>query len=551
MTSKPTASRTTALVVTVGIFAVVVAAAALWRPIGTNEPGPAQPGNGLIGQAQAAEPITHGWPLFGGSLGRNMVNTVEKNMPDSWDVKKKKNLKWQIRLGSRSYGGPVIANGKILVGTNNDVPRDPKYKGDKGVIMCFNEADGKFLWQAVHDKLGSGLVNDWPDQGICSTPFIDGDFAYYVSNRSEVVCIDMKGPEKGTDAKVVWKYDMIKELDNFPHNLSVCSPLVVGDMVFVVTANGVDEGHINIPSPKAPSFIALEKKTGKLKWQNNEPSIRAALIKGEKKEGMKDLVDRGLVLMHGQWSNPVYAVAKGKPMVIFPGGDGWLRAFSPEDGKEIWKFDANPKDARYELGSRGARSDFIATPVVVDDRMYIAIGQDPEHAEGVGHLWCVDVTKEGDISADVVTDEKPFPPKTKPNTNSGVVWHFGGPVKKEDKEKVDRDYYYGRTMSTVAVHDGLVYAAELAGYLHCLDAKTGKEYWNFDTKAEIWGSPFWVDNKIYLGNDSGDVWVFQHGKELKEPKQLDIGDPVRSTAVAVNGTLFVMSEPYLFAFSQK
>ena len=56
-------------------------------------------------------------------------------------------------MGTVSYGGPTIADGKIFVGTNNERPRDPKAMGDRGVIMCFNEADGSFLWQITHDKL--------------------------------------------------------------------------------------------------------------------------------------------------------------------------------------------------------------------------------------------------------------------------------------------------------------------------------------------------------------------------------------------------------------
>ena len=150
--------------------------------------------------------------------------------------------------------------------------------------MAFRASDGEFLWQATHDKLPAGRVNDWPLQGICSTPYVEGDRVYYVSNRGEVVAADPDGFRDGKndgvqdetlkteiDADILWRYDMIKELDVFPHNLAAGSPLVVGDIVFVVTGNGVDEGHINIPSPLAPSFIAVNKNTGKLVWENALP----------------------------------------------------------------------------------------------------------------------------------------------------------------------------------------------------------------------------------------------------------------------------------------
>ena len=332
------------------------------------------------------------------------------------------------------------------------------------------------------------------------------------------------------DARFIWRLDMIKELGVFPHNLATSSPLIVGDTLFVVTSNGVDEGHINVPKPEAPSFIALDKKTGKVLWQNNSPSEQLLKVKAtnDQKGFFKQLVDRGQLLMHGQWSNATYAEPNGKPQIIFPGGDGWLRAFEPKSGKLIWKADCNPKNSKYELGGTGTRSDFLATPVIYDNKVYIGVGQDPEHDEGVGHLWCIDITKEGDVSADIVVDAKVDPPKTEPNKNSEVIWQYGGPA----PEGADRDYVFGRTMSTCAIHDGLVYVAELAGYLHCLDAKTGKKYWDHDLKAKTWSSPYWVDGKIYIGNDKGVMTIFEHGKreeggEHHRHEKQDQGHPGR------------------------
>src|SRR5262249_39657939 len=87
------------------------------------------------------------WPMYGGTINRNMVNTTDKNIPASWSVEegKTKSVKWVAALGSSAYGGPVISGGKVFVSTNNEIPRDPNLKGDKGVLMCFRESDGKFL----------------------------------------------------------------------------------------------------------------------------------------------------------------------------------------------------------------------------------------------------------------------------------------------------------------------------------------------------------------------------------------------------------------------
>ena len=461
----------------------------------------------VVSTASAEEEST----LWGGTLSRNMVSE-EKNIPASWDMESGENIKWIAELGSQSYAGPLVIGGKVFVGTNNKALRNPKLTGDRGVIMAFNESDGKFLWQASHTKLTSGRVNDWPLQGICSTPYIEGDRLYYISNRCEVVCIDteafLDGENDGPfteetetseiDADIIWSYDMMDELDVFPHNLATCSPLAVGDLLFLETSNGVDEGHIHIPSPDAPSFIALNKHTGELVWEDASP---------------------GENILHGQWSNPSYGVINGVPQVIIPGGDGWIYAFAPETGDIIWQFDCNPKDSEWELGGRGTRNNIISTPVVYDDKVFVAVGQDPEHGEGVGHLWCFDASQTGDI------------------TETAGVWHFG-------------DEQFNRTMSTVAIADGLLYISDLSGYLYCLDVNTADLYWKHDTFAAIWGSPYVVDGKVYLGDEDGDVVILKAGKTKQVLFETNMGSAVYTTPVAKDGVLYIVTRNTLIAISE-
>ncbi len=450
--------------------------------------------------------------MWGITPSRNMVSD-EKGLPEFWDAETGMNIKWTAALGSQTYAGPVVIGGKVFVGSNNQRERNRKHKGDRGIVMAFQEADGKFLWQATHTKLPAGRVNDWPQQGVCSTPYIEGDRLYYVSNRCEVICLDTEGFLDGEndglfvheadtsdiDADVIWKLDMIDAFNVFPHNLATSSPVGVGDLLFLVTGNGVDEGHVHIPTPFAPSFIAVHKKTGKVAWEDASP--------GEK-------------ILHGQWSNPSYGVINGRPQVIFPGGDGWIYSLEPETGKLIWKFDCNPKDSVWELGGRGTRNNIVATPVVYEDRVYIGVGQDPEHGEGKGHLWALDATGEGDI------------------TDSGVIWHVGG----ED---------FNRTLSTVAIHEGLLYTADLSGFVYCLDARTGERYWTYDSFAAIWGSPLVADGKVYIGDEDGDVAVLKAGKTFKLIYEVNMGSSVYTSPVAKDGVLYIGSRNTLFAIATK
>jgi outer membrane protein assembly factor BamB len=151
----------------------------------------------LLGLALAASPVTRAadggdWPMWGGTHVRNMVSAM-RGAPVTWDIQAKKNVRWVAALGSQSYGNPVVAGGKVFVGTNNEGLRDPKQAGDRGVLMAFDEKTGAFLWQITHEKLAAGRVNDWPYQGVASSPLVEGDRIYYVSNRCELVAADTEG----------------------------------------------------------------------------------------------------------------------------------------------------------------------------------------------------------------------------------------------------------------------------------------------------------------------------------------------------------------------
>ena len=128
----------------------------------------------------------------------------------------------------------------------------------------------------------------------------------------------------------------------------------------------------------------------------------------------------------------------------------------------------------------------------------LAVGQDPEHGEGTGHLWRIDATKKGDISPE--TGEKGKPGKK--NANSGVIRHYGG----VDDEKED---IFRRTLSTVSIHKGNVYAADLSGFIHCIDFKTGKRHWVHDLLSAVWGSTLVVDDHVFIGNEDGKLTVLK------------------------------------------
>jgi outer membrane protein assembly factor BamB len=96
-----------------------------------------------------------------------------------------------------------------------------------------------------------------------------------------------------------------------------------------------------------------------------------------------------------------------------------------------------------------------------------------------------------------------------------------------------------------------VYISDFSGYLHCLDAKTGEEYWVHDMLAAVWASPFVIDGKVYLGDEDGDIVVMVAGKKKEVLSEMNMGSAVYGTFVPANGTLFINNRSQLFALANK
>jgi outer membrane protein assembly factor BamB len=494
----------------------------------------------LLGLFLASPLRAQDWPRWGGlDPGRNMYSPAT-GLPDRFDpgkpkagtddidMKTTKNVKWVAKLGSQAYGNVVVAGGKVFIGTNNENPRDPQHQGDRSILLCFDEKSGEFLWQLVVPKLASGKVNDWEGLGLLSSPSVEGNRLYLVTSRCEVICLDTEGMANGNDgpymdeaqyvvgpgkpkakigphdADIIWVYNMMDELGVFPHNASNCSVLVVDDLVYACTSNGQDWSHVNIPSPNSPSFIALNKKTGEF--------------------AAEDDAHIGPHIFHGQWSSPSTGAVNGKKLVFFGGGDGYCYAFDAKPVKEgdstylkvAWKYDCNPPDRKkFKYPAAEGASEINATPVFYKNRVYIAVGQDPEHGEGVGVLTCIDATKTGDI------------------TGSGKIWSY---------DKIHR------SISTVSIDPatGLLFVGDFSGYLYCFDAETGKLYWTHDMKAHMWGSTLVADGKVYCGDEDGDFVVLAASKDKKLLSEVNLGAPVYSTPIVANGAIYVASNAQLF-----
>ena len=121
--------------------------------------------------------------------------------------------------------------------------------------------------------------------------------------------------------------------------------------------------------------------------------------------------------------------------------------------------------------------------------------------------------------------------KTENGSDSPIAWNFNF------RHFGDRDY--SRTMSTVAIQNGLLFTADLSGFVYCLDAETGQHHWTYDTFAAIWASAFVADGKVYIGDEDGDLAVLEASKEKKLLYEVNMGSAVYTTPVAKSGVLYL------------
>ena len=475
-------------------------------------------------------------PQWGQAWTRNMVSR-ERHLPESFDVQSGRNVRWSARLGTETHSTPVVAGGRVYIGTNNGEPRDPKHQGDRGVLMCLDESNGKLLWQLVVPKMEEDPYLDWPKTGIASAATVEGENVYLVSNRGEVICLDARGlangnagpyqnearhmtlrnqpplPLEATDADIVWLYDMPAGVGIWNHDAAHSSILVHGDFLYVNTGTGVDNTHKKIRRPDAPSLIVIDKRTGQLVARDDErisPNI-----------------------FHCTWSSPSLATVGGRTLIFFAGGNGILYAFEPvkkgsgKDGvttlKKVWQFDPDPTAPKenvhfYNNNRREGPSNVYSFPVVYQDRIYFTAGGDLWWGKNQAWMFCMNPTLSGEV------------------TSSAKYWSY--PLEKH-------------SLSSVALENGLAYVADTGRRLHCVDIASGKPVWSHEAKGEFWSSPLIADGKVFIGSRRGDFLIFATGREKKLLASLDLGAPISSTATSANRTLYIATQFQLYAVQEK
>jgi outer membrane protein assembly factor BamB len=437
----------------------------------------------------------HDWPMRGRDATRNAVSP-EKDPPTDWCVEpgKERNVLWSVRTGRECFTGPIIVDGRIWIGTDNESPRDPSRKEDAAVLMCLRERDGGLLWQYLSPR--SNYNNPGSFWGpLRGCPLIAGDRLWLLNNRWEVVCFDIGPLKRGTgEPRQVWTTNLVTTFGSHPN-----IPGMAFGAVSSIASDGKGRLYLSTgeqpqagkPS-EAPALVCLDAASG------------AAL--GREASGIGS---RG---QESNWSTPVLATlidpqGHSQTLVLYGGSDGFLHAFnsSPDDStktlKELWKIDCrrNEKDP----------SGILATPVVHEGRVYAATGESDNTGEG--RLCCVDVA------------------------TGRLIW--------DNREM-------GLTVNPVVVHDGRVFAGDYSGFVRSFDVETGRQLGVHDMESTSVAPPMLADGRLFVGNADGEIFILDAcsppGKMNVQRKITHAGG-LMSAPVYLHGTLYYAADHRLFA----
>ena len=470
-------------------------------------------------------------PQWGSAWSRNMVSP-ETGLVEKFDLATGSGIQWRVNLGTESHSSPVVAGGRIYIGTNNGKPRDPKHQGDRGVMMCFDEKDGHLLWQLIVPKRIEDQYFDWPNTGMSSPATVQGDRVYTVTSRGEVVCMDVHGMANGNDgpykdegrhmmpadhaavepgpldADILWLYDLTAGAGIWSHDGAHSSILIHDGLLYLNSGNGVDNTHRVIRRPDAPGLVVLDQETGALVARDQERTSPETF--------------------HCTWSPPSLGVVNGQTHIFFCGGNGIVYAFEPagkERGatpqtlKKIWQFDPDPTAPktevhRYTQNRQEGPSDIFALPVLHEGRLFVAGGGDIWWGKSSSWIKCITPSGSGDITA------------------TAGVWATA---------------LGNHVMASPVIHQGLVYLGDTDGKFYCLDAATGATRWTHDCNGQFWATPLLADGRLYVGTRRGDHYIFAAGAEKKLLHQTKFPSPISATSCAANGTLYISTMTELLA----
>jgi outer membrane protein assembly factor BamB len=199
------------------------------------------------------------------------------------------------------------------------------------------------------------------------------------------------------------------------------------------------------------------------------------------------------------WPTPIVVEEGGKSQIV-TGADPWVIAYSPTDGKEIWRAEC-------------LEADVGPSPVYADGTVFVANefpGAAAIRAGGTGDVTETHKVWESDIGA--------------PDCCSPLAT------------------------------DKFLFLLASYGTLSCFDVKKGGEpFWEEDFEdANFTSSPSLVGKYVYLFGEEGRAWIVEPTKEqCKRIAEASLGEGCVTSPAFQDGRIYIRGEKHLFCIGEK
>jgi outer membrane protein assembly factor BamB len=227
------------------------------------------------------------WPQWRGP--QRSGHSDEKDLPLTWDGKTRENVLWKA-AADFGHSSPIVRGERVfLTASVNKVGGAASLLAvnQQHRVVWYRTTDGKKLWQTDVESGAWDTVFSF----TAATPLADGENLYAFFGSGVVAALDL-------DGKLLWQ----KKLPGpFKAEWLSSSPIVHHDTLFVFVDVNSDVW-----------LLALDKKSGKVKWQLKRKQHDRA---------------------HN--SSPLLVVVKDQPRIVVA-AQGAVLALDPKSGKEIW-----------------------------------------------------------------------------------------------------------------------------------------------------------------------------------------------------------------------
>jgi outer membrane protein assembly factor BamB len=364
--------------------------------------------------------------------------------------------------------------------------------------------EGDINWKATLPGIGHSSPVLWGQKIFLTSADSDAGEVY-------VICI------AAADGAILWQkafpFSKFHKHDN--NSFASGSPAVDEHRVYACWS-----------SPASYQLVALDFNGNRV-WQRDlgpfssqhgsgaSPIVyQDEVILADEQDGDSFVIALDAASGHTRWKTPrrttqaaygtpcVYQPKKGKPELVFSSQSHGISAIDPQDGTALWEF-AKAFDKRT-----------VSSPVLAGDLIIGSCGS------GGGGNYLV------------------------------AVRPGAGPQGKAPQLAYTIRHSAPYVPTSICVGD-LLFLWGDGGIVSCVQAPTGEVKWQERVGGDFFGSPVWVDGRLFCVSSRGDVVVVQASEQFALLARNALGELTRSTPAVAGGHMYIHTSKHLVSIGGK